>query len=103
MHTQGKGAHAPLTAGTTANTANRSSGESSYGDMQLCAQLFVYPVTDSSMSSASYIEFSDGPGLTKSRMGEFWRAYLKYPVVEGKRCALNYNTYGFASSFCQLR
>jgi acetyl esterase/lipase len=78
-HLQGKGAHAPL---TTAN-ANSSAGDSPYGDLQLCAQLFVYPVTDSSMSSASYIEFSDGPGLTKSRMGEFWRAYLKYPVVEG--------------------
>lgn len=40
------------------------------------AQLLLYPVTDASMSSASYTEFADGPWLTKKGMAWFWDQYL---------------------------
>lgn len=38
-------------------------------------QVMMYPVTDSSMSQASYEEFADGPWLTKAAMAWFWDAY----------------------------
>jgi acetyl esterase/lipase len=38
-------------------------------------QAMMYPVTDSSMSQASYEEFADGPWLTKAGMAWFWDAY----------------------------
>jgi acetyl esterase len=38
-------------------------------------QVMMYPVTDSSMSQASYEEFADGPWLTKAGMAWFWDAY----------------------------
>lgn len=38
-------------------------------------QVLLYPVTDSSMSSASYHDFADGPWLTKAAMAWFWDAY----------------------------
>jgi acetyl esterase len=40
------------------------------------AQLLFYPVTDASMSSASYSEFAEGPWLTKKAMAWFWDQYL---------------------------
>jgi acetyl esterase len=42
----------------------------------LLAQLLFYPVTDASMSSASYSEFAEGPWLTKKAMAWFWDQYL---------------------------
>ena len=42
----------------------------------LVAQLFFYPVTDASMSTASYTEFAEGPWLTKKAMCWFWDQYL---------------------------
>src|SRR5512133_1868910 len=40
------------------------------------AQLLFYPVTDASMSTASYSQFADGPWLTKKGMAWFWDQYL---------------------------
>src|SRR5262245_17519242 len=40
------------------------------------AQLLFYPVTDASMSTASYKEFAEGPWLTKKAMEWFWDQYL---------------------------
>jgi len=42
----------------------------------ILAQLLFYPVTDASMSSASYREFAQGPWLTKEAMSWFWDQYL---------------------------
>ncbi|HET9069794.1 MAG TPA: alpha/beta hydrolase [Amaricoccus sp.] len=42
----------------------------------ILAQLLFYPVTDASMSSASYAEFADGPWLTSAGMAWFWDQYL---------------------------
>jgi acetyl esterase len=42
----------------------------------IIAQLLFYPVTDASMSTASYAEFAEGPWLTKSGMAWFWDQYL---------------------------
>jgi acetyl esterase len=43
---------------------------------EIAAQLLFYPVTDASMSTASYAEFADGPWLTKAGMAWFWDQYL---------------------------
>jgi acetyl esterase len=43
---------------------------------RIAAQLLFYPVTDASMSTASYAEFADGPWLTKAGMAWFWDQYL---------------------------
>ena len=42
----------------------------------ITAQLLFYPVTDASMSSASYKEFAEGPWLTRKGMQWFWDQYL---------------------------
>lgn len=47
------------------------------------AQLLFYPVTDASMSSASYSEFAEGPWLTRKAMAWFWDQYL--PEVSKRR------------------
>mmetsp|Transcript_9304 Transcript_9304/g.13994 ORF Transcript_9304/g.13994 Transcript_9304/m.13994 type:complete len:338 (+) Transcript_9304:41-1054(+) len=46
-----------------------------------CAAVYTYPVTDYSMSTKSYEEFENGPGLTKANMKSFWEAYLEYPEM----------------------
>ena len=38
-------------------------------------QVLMYPVTDSSMSQASYEEFANGPWLARAAMAWFWDAY----------------------------
>ena len=43
---------------------------------EIIAQLLLYPVTDASMSTASYAEFAEGPWLTKAGMAWFWDQYL---------------------------
>jgi acetyl esterase len=40
------------------------------------AQVLFYPVTDASLSEASYTEFANGPFLTTKAMVYFWDAYL---------------------------
>jgi acetyl esterase len=39
-------------------------------------QILLYPVTDSSMSTASYQKYSDGLWLTQKSMEWFWNAYV---------------------------
>lgn len=46
------------------------------GGPEVDAQLLFYPVTDGSMSSASYEEFAEGPWLTRAGMAWFWDQYL---------------------------
>ena len=46
-------------------------------------QVLMYPVTDSSMSQASYEEFANGPWLTRAAMAWFWDAYA--PNKEDRR------------------
>jgi acetyl esterase len=43
---------------------------------KLKAQLLFYPVTDASMSTGTYKQFSEGPWLTKKAMEWFWDQYL---------------------------
>jgi acetyl esterase len=42
---------------------------------EICYQVLMYPVTDSSMSTESYRDFADGPWLTQAAMEWFWDAY----------------------------
>jgi acetyl esterase len=49
----------------------------------IAAQLLFYPVTDASMSTASYAEFADGPWLTKAGMAWFWNQYLPDASMRG--------------------
>jgi acetyl esterase len=46
------------------------------GGPALIHQMLVVPVTDSSMSSASYTENAEGYGLSKQAMAWFWDHYL---------------------------
>jgi len=45
-------------------------------DPKITFQVLFYPVTDSGFDTASYIQFADGPWLTKRAMQWFWDAYL---------------------------
>jgi len=49
----------------------------------ILAQLLFYPVTDASMSSASYSDFAEGPWLTKRAMAWFWDQYLPDAAKRG--------------------
>jgi acetyl esterase len=51
------------------------------------AQLLFYPVTDASMSTASYREFADGPWLTAKAMAWYWDQYLPDTSRRGDRLA----------------
>src|SRR5215469_7356881 len=42
-------------------------------------QVLFYPVTDAGFDTPSYIQFADGPWLTKRAMEWFWDAYLPDP------------------------
>jgi acetyl esterase len=44
------------------------------------AQVLFYPVTDASMSDASYKAFANGPWLTAKAMAWFWDCYAPDPV-----------------------
>jgi acetyl esterase len=46
----------------------------------ITAQLLFYPVTDASMSTASYTQFAEGPWLTKKAMAWYWDQYLPDPA-----------------------
>lgn len=45
-------------------------------DIKIKCQILIYPVTDLTFSSQSYIDFADGPWLTKKAMEYFLDAYL---------------------------
>lgn len=42
---------------------------------EICFQALFYPVTDANMKTQSYIDFKDGPWLSKKAMEWFWNAY----------------------------
>lgn len=46
------------------------------GSPALDLQLLIYPVTDCNLDTDSYLEFSDGHGLTRDAMDWFWQLYL---------------------------
>ncbi|MCE2392347.1 MAG: alpha/beta hydrolase [Proteobacteria bacterium] len=46
------------------------------GGPELRLQVPVYPVIERDFTRASYLEFADGPGLTRAQMEWFWEQYL---------------------------
>lgn len=52
----------------------------------ICHQALLYPVTDSSLSQASYDEFSEGFWLTSAAMKWFWDAYA--PDLKDRKKAI---------------
>ncbi|MFF4841276.1 alpha/beta hydrolase [Streptomyces collinus] len=49
------------------------------GDIQLAAQVLLYPVTDADFDTPSYQQFADGYYLTRDGMKWFWDAYTTDP------------------------
>jgi acetyl esterase/lipase len=49
------------------------------GDVQLAAQVLLYPVTDANFDTPSYQQFADGYYLTRDGMKWFWDAYTSDP------------------------
>ncbi|WP_369244249.1 alpha/beta hydrolase [Streptomyces sp. R41] len=49
------------------------------GDVQLAAQVLLYPVTDANFDTPSYEQFADGYYLTRDGMKWFWDAYTTDP------------------------
>lgn len=54
-------------------------------------QVLFYPVTDSGFDTPSYIQFADGPWLTKRAMEWFWDAYLPDPTARKQPTATPLN------------
>ena len=42
--------------------------------------MLIYPVTDASFETASYVEMAEGYGLTRDTMQYFWDLYLADPA-----------------------
>lgn len=53
--------------------------------INLRCQALFYPVTDSSMNSASYEKYKDGPWLTKKAMEWFWDCYVPNKSIRGHK------------------
>lgn len=53
------------------------------GGPKLALQALFYPVTDADFETGSYLEFADGPWLTREAMRWFWNHYL--PEATGRR------------------
>lgn len=49
------------------------------GDVDLRAQVLLYPVTDANFDTASYLQFADGYYLTRDGMKWFWDQYIPDP------------------------
>ncbi|PTR25747.1 acetyl esterase [Rhodococcus sp. OK519] len=49
------------------------------GDVNLRAQVLLYPVTDANFETASYLQFADGHYLTRDGMKWFWDQYIPDP------------------------
>ncbi|MCL2534453.1 MAG: alpha/beta hydrolase [Nocardiaceae bacterium] len=49
------------------------------GDVNLLAQVLLYPVTNADFDTASYQQFADGYYLTRDEMEWFWDQYLPDP------------------------
>jgi len=50
------------------------------GDIDLRAQVLLYPVTNADFDTASYLQFADGYYLTRAGMQWFWDQYLPDPA-----------------------
>jgi acetyl esterase len=50
-----------------------------HGGPALAAQLLIFPVTNSTLDTASYHRYATDHGLTRSAMAYFWRCYLARP------------------------
>ncbi len=50
------------------------------GGPKIGFQVLVYPVTDASFETASYVEMAEGYGLTRDTMQYFWDLYLADPA-----------------------
>ena len=46
------------------------------GELPVALQVLVYPVIDAAFDTPSYVEFSEGHGLSRASMQRFWRLYL---------------------------
>jgi acetyl esterase len=46
------------------------------GGPRIAAQALFYPVTDADFDTSSYLQFAEGPWLTRPAMQWFWDAYL---------------------------
>ncbi|MCA1005757.1 alpha/beta hydrolase [Rhodococcus hoagii] len=53
------------------------------GDVDLRAQVLLYPVTDANFETASYLQFADGHYLTRDGMQWFWDQYIPDPDQRG--------------------
>ncbi|WP_420881057.1 alpha/beta hydrolase [Rhodococcus sp. (in: high G+C Gram-positive bacteria)] len=53
------------------------------GDVDLRAQVLLYPVTDANFETASYLQFADGYYLTRDGMKWFWDQYIPDPEQRG--------------------
>ncbi|RVW07699.1 alpha/beta hydrolase [Prescottella agglutinans] len=53
------------------------------GDIDLRAQVLLYPVTNADFDTASYLQFADGYYLTRAGMQWFWDQYLPDPAQRG--------------------
>ncbi|ORL95826.1 alpha/beta hydrolase [Prescottella equi] len=53
------------------------------GDVDLRAQVLLYPVTDANFDTASYLQFADGYYLTRDGMKWFWDQYIPDPEQRG--------------------
>jgi len=48
--------------------------------VELASQLLVYPCTNKEFNTSSYLEYSEGFGLTTRAMQWFWDQYLQNPA-----------------------
>lgn len=55
-----------------------------HGAPQPILQLLTYPVVDPKMDSGSYVDFANGPFLTRSRMAWYWEQYVGAAQPEGQ-------------------
>ena len=49
------------------------------GGPPICYQLLIYPITDFSFTTPSYIDYADGYLLTQKAMEWYWKHYLNAP------------------------
>lgn len=57
------------------------------GDVRLAAQVLLYPVTDASFDTPSYVQFTDGYYLTRDGMMWFWDQYTSDDSQRNERYA----------------
>jgi acetyl esterase/lipase len=60
-------------------------------DPKITFQVLFYPVTGSGFDTPSYIQFADGPWLTRPAMEWFWDAYLPDPAARKQPTAAPLN------------